>query len=169
MSPYPENWDSLRRQVYQRDDYTCGNCGDRGGPHGNAEIHAHHIVPLKNGGSDELTNLRSLCKTCHMAAHDRGMARTGTRALDEVPPECPECKGEFEYDSPDSIRCENCGEVIHVDTEYVPESITSCWGWFCSSRTFNYTLENGTGTLTCEFCERAYLIDVESGEYEKVK
>jgi len=66
---YPSNWDSKRRSTYDRDNYACQNCGIRGGPHGNIELHAHHIVPLSDGGSNNQENLVTLCKECHNAVH----------------------------------------------------------------------------------------------------
>jgi len=64
---YPSNWDSLRKKVYKRDNYECQNCGRRGGPHGDSELQAHHIVPKRNGGLHRMGNLRTLCKGCHDA------------------------------------------------------------------------------------------------------
>jgi len=68
MSNYPPDWDSRRRRVYRRDNYTCTNCGG-GGDQGNAELHAHHVVPISKGGSHELSNLTTLCKRCHNSIH----------------------------------------------------------------------------------------------------
>lgn len=76
MSKYPSDWDSRRRRVYTRDDYTCQNCGSGGGYQGDTELHAHHIVPISKGGSDDLTNLKTLCKGCHDAIHTSSMAPT---------------------------------------------------------------------------------------------
>lgn len=47
---YPSDWSTRRKEVYERDDYTCQNCGSKGGPRGNTELHAHHIVPKSKGG-----------------------------------------------------------------------------------------------------------------------
>lgn len=66
---YPDNWDSLRREVYSRDDYTCQECGEKGGNGGSAELHAHHITPKSQAGGDEKTNLKTLCKSCHNDKH----------------------------------------------------------------------------------------------------
>lgn len=67
--PLPDNWDELRRKVYSRDDYKCQKCGGEGGPHGNTELHAHHITPRSKGGSDDMNNLVTLCDTCHNNQH----------------------------------------------------------------------------------------------------
>lgn len=68
---YPDDWDSRRQRVYRRDDYQCVNCQRRGGPHGDVELHAHHIVPKSRGGVHELSNLITVCKACHIAVHNR--------------------------------------------------------------------------------------------------
>lgn len=73
---YPSDWDYLRRKVYRRDNYRCQNCGAKGGPKGDEELHAHHIVPKNNGGSDEVSNLTTVCKQCHNAIHGDSMAPT---------------------------------------------------------------------------------------------
>jgi hypothetical protein len=73
---YPDDWNSRRKEVYKRDRYTCQNCGREGGPHGDAELHAHHVVPKASGGSDDLSNLQTLCKRCHRAVHTNTSAPT---------------------------------------------------------------------------------------------
>jgi len=45
---YPEgDWERLRKEVYERDNFTCQNCGSLGGQKGNTELHAHHVVPKR--------------------------------------------------------------------------------------------------------------------------
>jgi 5-methylcytosine-specific restriction endonuclease McrA len=46
----------------------CSRCGNT------KELEAHHIRALKSGGSNELSNLITLCHDCHRAQH-RGMPR----------------------------------------------------------------------------------------------
>lgn len=70
---YPSDWDSRRRDVYQRDNHTCQNCGAMGGPNGHAELHAHHIVPKSRGGTHATSNLITLCKDCHNTVHNKSM------------------------------------------------------------------------------------------------
>ena len=70
MDGYPDNWDQLRKQTYKRDSYQCQNCGAKGGSGGVAELHAHHIVPLGAGGNNAVSNLVTLCRTCHGKIHD---------------------------------------------------------------------------------------------------
>lgn len=75
---YPSDWGSRRREVYQRDGYRCGNCRARGGRRGDTELHAHHIVPIAQGGSHRRSNLVTLCEACHGAAHGHRMAPTAS-------------------------------------------------------------------------------------------
>ena len=71
MSDYPDDWFVQRHRVYERDNYQCKNCTRRGGPGGDVELHAHHIVPKSRGGTHRLPNLVTLCKPCHAAVHSR--------------------------------------------------------------------------------------------------
>jgi 5-methylcytosine-specific restriction endonuclease McrA len=61
---YPETWDTIRKLVYKRDNWTCQKCGAR-----NIKLHAHHIVPVSQGGSNEFQNLITLCENCHINEH----------------------------------------------------------------------------------------------------
>ena len=65
-------WRQRRRECYDRDRWTCQDCGQRcwnrkhARKHGNHRlIQAHHIVARRDGGSDELENLVTLCMSCH--------------------------------------------------------------------------------------------------------
>lgn len=65
----PSDWDSRRKETYRRDEYTCQHCGAKGGPKGETELHAHHIVPKSRGGGHHLNNLVTVCRDCHKAIH----------------------------------------------------------------------------------------------------
>jgi hypothetical protein len=54
--------DSYRKKILLRDKNTCQVCGKRKEIH-NLEI--HHIIPRAQGGSDDPTNLVTICKHCH--------------------------------------------------------------------------------------------------------
>ena len=83
---YPPDWDSRRRQVYKRDGYRCQNCGTKDGPKESKELHAHHIVPKAKGGTDNFSNLQTLCKPCHDAIHHKQkMAPTADGNPDDGP------------------------------------------------------------------------------------
>jgi RNA-directed DNA polymerase len=53
-------WQELRRQVLQRDGYTCQYCG------GTDYLEIHHIKARSQGGTDSPENLTTLCETCHI-------------------------------------------------------------------------------------------------------
>jgi len=68
---YGENWDEIRKKVYQRDCYQCRLCGAKGyHVGGSTELHAHHIVPLSKTGTNTPSNILTLCWSCHNAQHD---------------------------------------------------------------------------------------------------
>lgn len=69
MPGYPSDWNSRRKNVYERDGYECQNCGAYGGTNGDAELHAHHIVPISNNGTHKMSNLVCMCRRCHDAIH----------------------------------------------------------------------------------------------------
>lgn len=64
-------WRKRRQEVYERDSWICADCGchclntkdSKANPH--RKIQAHHIVPRRYGGSDEMENLVTLCMSCH--------------------------------------------------------------------------------------------------------
>lgn len=60
-SPTPK----LRMQALKRDDRRCRVCGRRPDDYVDVELHVHHIRPWANGGLTELSNLITLCHTCH--------------------------------------------------------------------------------------------------------
>lgn len=75
-SEYPSDWDSRRKDVYQRDGYQCQNCDASGGTSGSATLHAHHIVPKSKGGTHQRSNLITVCEDCHNAIHGNSNAPT---------------------------------------------------------------------------------------------
>ena len=64
----------VRAQVLERNGYTCQMCGAGAGddddlnPARKVRLHIGHVVDHSHGGSDELSNLRSLCSTCNQGA-----------------------------------------------------------------------------------------------------
>ena len=56
----------LRQLVFQRDNYICQKCKQRGG-----KLHCHHIDPVINNPieSADVDNCATLCKECHKEVH----------------------------------------------------------------------------------------------------
>ena len=53
-----------RERIKERDGYACVECGE------SHNLHVHHVVSRENGGTDDDTNLVTLCKLCHAKAHE---------------------------------------------------------------------------------------------------
>jgi hypothetical protein len=64
---YPPDWDQRREAVKARDEYQCLRCGRYIGAVDTVQI--HHLTPLEQGGSNELSNLATLCGKCHALIH----------------------------------------------------------------------------------------------------
>lgn len=56
----------LRDCIKLRDDFTCRLCVNKLETN---ELQVHHIVPVSDGGNDELSNLVLLCHNCHTSLH----------------------------------------------------------------------------------------------------
>src|SRR5690349_1199069 len=55
----------VRREVYQRDNFTCRDCGHRGTTgKGEGSIQAFHLKPIRDGGEHTVDNLITLCYAC---------------------------------------------------------------------------------------------------------
>lgn len=56
-------WQSKRKKtaprIFKRDGHKCRHCGST------KKLTVDHIVPLVNGGSDNDSNLQTLCKSCN--------------------------------------------------------------------------------------------------------
>lgn len=62
-------WSEIRSTVFQRDNYTCTYCGERGG-----RLECDHIHPLSKGGSNEIDNLTTSCFKCNRSKHAKTLA-----------------------------------------------------------------------------------------------
>lgn len=75
---YSPKWNTLSIRTRKRDDWKCQKCGDEGGPDGDADVEAHHIVPKSKGGKDTLDNLITLCHSCHESEHGHSIPSKDT-------------------------------------------------------------------------------------------
>lgn len=57
---------NTRDMVLNRDNYTCQCCKSK---RKDSKLEVHHIVFRSNNGSDDESNLITLCKTCHSLLH----------------------------------------------------------------------------------------------------
>ncbi len=58
----------LRHECFKRDNYKCVECG---GTNKDKILHADHILPVSQGGKDELDNLQTLCSECNLAKSNK--------------------------------------------------------------------------------------------------
>ncbi|WP_312529475.1 HNH endonuclease [Paracoccus sp. (in: a-proteobacteria)] len=81
---YGSAWDQLRLLALERDKRLCVQCLLGGRP-----VPAHsvdHILPKSKGGTDDLDNLQSLCRSCHAAKTAReGAAAQAALRLEAEP------------------------------------------------------------------------------------
>lgn len=56
-----DRWQQKRKLVLARDKYTCQRCGRKG-------YDVHHMT-YKRFGDERLTDLETLCRSCHNAEH----------------------------------------------------------------------------------------------------
>jgi len=76
--PPKEVWQELRRIVWERDGGQCVHCG---APLAFEEFHCDHIKSGKLA-TNQLSNLRTLCRRCHVLRSDhrhRGMIAAALR------------------------------------------------------------------------------------------
>ena len=55
-----KSWREMRREALQRDNRRCQVCGKE------YSGQVHHVTPRSQGGTDDLSNLMTLCGKCHM-------------------------------------------------------------------------------------------------------
>lgn len=64
--PPPSEWMAIRKRIFQRDDYTCTYCGERG-----KALECDHIHPVSRGGSHDDENLTTACRPCNRAKRNK--------------------------------------------------------------------------------------------------
>jgi 5-methylcytosine-specific restriction enzyme A len=58
----------VRQYVLERDRSQCQSCGKSAEQ---ARLHIDHIIPLAKGGTNDLSNLHTLCQHCNLSKSDR--------------------------------------------------------------------------------------------------
>lgn len=53
---------NYREEILRRDNFTCQVCGHK---KRRVNLEVHHIIPRARGGTDDPTNLITVCKPCH--------------------------------------------------------------------------------------------------------
>ncbi len=62
-----DEFKAWRIEIFERDDYTCQECGARNGNGSKIILHAHHVKPFAKFPElrFDLNNGQTLCKDCH--------------------------------------------------------------------------------------------------------
>jgi 5-methylcytosine-specific restriction endonuclease McrA len=71
MKPYHV----MRKMAMKRDGHQCNHCGT------SFNLTVHHIIPRREGGTDHLDNLQTLCDSCHQVAEVLIQARKIRKVL----------------------------------------------------------------------------------------
>lgn len=66
LADYPGDWIEVARNIRQRDKNRCTQCGAQG-----VVLDVHHIVYLSHHGTNQQSNLVTLCRDCHQKEHGR--------------------------------------------------------------------------------------------------
>ncbi|NET45223.1 HNH endonuclease [Okeania sp. SIO2B3] len=53
---------AVRKYVFERDRYHCKSCGQTTRE---TQLTIDHIIPLSSGGSNDISNLQTLCNKCN--------------------------------------------------------------------------------------------------------
>jgi len=84
------SWEQKREQVLERDDYACRFCdlteSESAEEYGRA-LDVHHVIPKRDGGTDAIDNLLTLCPSCHNtleSAHATAMGELNTNRPSEA-------------------------------------------------------------------------------------
>jgi len=64
--PSSEVWRVIRMRIFERDDFTCQYCGDRGG-----NLECDHVIPVCRGGTSDDANLVTSCFKCNRSKHSK--------------------------------------------------------------------------------------------------
>jgi len=56
---------AVRQYVFERDRFQCQNCGRSSLHDATVKLNVDHIIAVANGGSDDLSNLQTLCDRCN--------------------------------------------------------------------------------------------------------
>lgn len=64
------NWQVIRWKILKRDNNTCQYKTKHGYVKCGKRLIVHHMIPITDGGTNELSNLQTLCYTHHTITHN---------------------------------------------------------------------------------------------------
>jgi hypothetical protein len=105
---YPPDWEMRRLETFQFKGKVCDYCGyspEENGPRRN--IHLHHKVSLRDGGTHEFSNLQPLCDECHKVVDSVHSSTVVTKRMRMDRKGAPSKRQEI---NSESARLENAGK-----------------------------------------------------------
>jgi len=75
---------TVRFSVFKRDSFACRYCGATAP---NVQLHVDHVVPVSEGGRDDIDNLVTACAACNFGKGARNLGKDELTALKERGPE----------------------------------------------------------------------------------
>ena len=68
MRGYDSQWQKIRIIILRRDNWTCLKCNKKliG-----TDATVDHVQPLSRGGTSDINNLQSMCRSCNSSKKDR--------------------------------------------------------------------------------------------------
>ena len=79
-NPQVLDWKTARQSVLVRDNHRCVECAT---VCASDEADVHHLIPRSAGGTDQPSNLVTLCDGCHAAHHPKLAGRLARRTLEK--------------------------------------------------------------------------------------
>ena len=135
FAPYPNNWIDVARKIRHRDEYQCKVCGGTG-----VTLDVHHIVYLSHHGTNQQSNLITLCRRCHEAEHERKFDWPEAQDPDSATPiqptrglappsqlpqspslpaaQSPTVLSEKNSETHTELRCPQCNTELTIPTEH---------------------------------------------------
>jgi 5-methylcytosine-specific restriction protein A len=70
-----------RLAIYLRDGFRCLACGDDLSEEDPWQVTLDHVIPVRDGGSNEPSNLFTCCRSCNSSRQTRRLRGTALRAV----------------------------------------------------------------------------------------
>ena len=64
------DWSKQKEKCYKRDDYSCKKCKKK-----DSIIQCHHLIPYEKTQDNRLSNLITVCVSCHTKEHSNGFKK----------------------------------------------------------------------------------------------
>lgn len=128
-----------RFEILRRDRFRCQYCGAHGP---DVKLHVDHVVPVVEGGANNIDNLRTACSLCNLGKHASplfsydtffaAMSRRDAAGCEEALTEivCSKYPGSDRLWDRELIACMDCREAVHAIeiSESWKQFVANCYG-----------------------------------------